>query len=287
MFNRNSKKHPVRYFHTWRKESKTLPKPTANGDRALRITFLGTGTSQGIPVIACACPVCNSLDYRDKRLRTSIHIQSEDLSIVIDSGPDFRQQMLAADIQALHAVVFTHEHKDHVAGLDDIRAFNFRQKMDMPIFATPRVVEHLKGEFPYIFVEQKYPGTPKIALNTISNLPFEVGHLKFQPIEVMHYKLPVLGFRIDNFTYITDANFISNEEKEKIKGTETLVLNALQIEPHVSHFNLEEAIALVEEVQPKQAYFTHISHRLGTHQETGLKLPQNIQLAYDGMVLEL
>ncbi len=253
----------------------------------MRITFLGTGTSQGIPVIACDCPVCKSLDYRDKRLRTSIHLQQEDTSVVIDTGPDFRQQMLTARINQLSAVVFTHQHKDHVAGLDDIRPFNFRYKMDMPIYATPPVVEHLKGEFPYIFTDYGYPGVPKILVNEIDLEPFEIGALKFIPIEVMHHKLPVLGFRLNNFTYITDANFISDSEKEKIKGSEVLVINALQIEPHISHFNLEEALALVEELQPRTAYFTHISHKLGLHDEVSKQLPDHVRIAHDGLILDL
>ena len=253
----------------------------------MKITFLGTGTSQGIPVIACTCEVCQSLDFRDKRLRTSIHLQEHDLSVVIDTGPDFRQQILAAGIKNLDAVVFTHEHKDHVAGLDDIRPFNFRQRAEIPIYASERVINHLQGEFPYIFEEQKYPGIPKIQINPISKQPFKVGALEFIPIEVMHYKLPVLGFRIGDFTYITDANFIDDSEKEKIKGSEVLVLNALQLDPHISHYNLEEALELVQELNPAKAYFTHISHRLGLHQHIGASLPENVELAYDGLTLEL
>ncbi len=253
----------------------------------MRISFLGTGTSQGIPVIACNCQVCQSLDFRDKRLRTSIHINQDDYSVVIDTGPDFRQQILTAGVKRLDAVVFTHEHKDHVAGLDDIRPFNFRQKTDMPIYATDRVITHLKREFPYIFEPQQYPGTPKVQLFPINNQPFSLGPLEFIPIEVMHYKLPVLGFRIGDFTYITDANHIEESEKEKIKGSQILVLNALQIDPHISHYNLEEALALVEELKPQKAYFTHISHRLGLHQEIQESLPEHVELAYDGLTLDI
>jgi len=253
----------------------------------LKVTFLGTGTSQGIPVIACECAVCSSLDYRDKRLRTSVHVQQGDTSVVIDTGPDFRQQMLSARIKKLNAVVFTHQHKDHVAGLDDIRPFNFFYKMDMPIYGTSEVIEHLKGEFPYIFVDQGYPGVPKIVVHEIDLTPFQIGDLTFQPIEVLHHKLPVLGFRIKDFTYITDANYIDDAQKEKIKGSEVLVINALQIEPHISHFNLEEALALVEELQPKHTYFTHISHKLGQHAEVSEQLPDHVSLAHDGLVLDL
>ncbi len=253
----------------------------------MRITFLGTGTSQGIPVIACNCQVCSSIDFRDKRLRTSLHIQSADTSVVIDSGPDFRQQMLTSGIKSLSAVIFTHEHKDHVAGLDDIRAFNFRQKSAVPIYAHSRVMRHLKQEFPYIFADQKYPGVPSVKLVEIDQGLFHINHLPFQPIEVMHYKLPVLGFRIEDFTYITDANHIAEAEMEKIQGTSILVLNALQQKPHISHFNLEEAIQLVDEIQPDQAYFTHISHHLGLHREINKQLPANINLAFDGLTLTL
>lgn len=253
----------------------------------MKISFLGTGTSQGIPVIACACPVCTSLDFRDKRLRTSVHILDQDLSIVIDTGPDFRQQILTAGINKLDAVLFTHEHKDHVAGLDDIRAFNFRQKSDIPIYATPRVIKRLKKEFPYVFSDDQYPGIPRVSLKPLDGKPFRVGNLDFTPVEVMHFKLPVLGFRTGNFSYITDANFIDESEKEKLMGSEVLVLNALQLDPHISHFNLKEAIALVEELKPEVAYFTHISHRLGQHHEISQNLPAGIHLAYDGLTIEL
>lgn len=253
----------------------------------MKVTFLGTGTSQGVPVIACDCQVCKSESAKDKRLRVSILIENSGKNIVVDSGPDFRYQMLRAEVKHLEAILFTHEHKDHVAGLDDIRAFNFRQKQAMDIFGHKRVLEHLKQEFHYAFTEFKYPGVPLINLHQIENSPFQICDLLFTPIEVMHYKLPVFGFRIENFTYITDAKTVSETEKEKIRGTETLVINALQIEEHISHFTLSEAIQFAEDIGAKTTYFTHISHRLGKHQSINELLPAGIELAYDGLVLNL
>ncbi len=253
----------------------------------MNITFLGTGTSQGVPVIACDCPVCQSLDFHDKRLRSSIHVEVEGLSLVIDTGPDFRQQMLRERVKHLDAVIFTHEHKDHTAGLDDIRSFNFRQQIDMPVYATDAVSNQLKREFSYIFSEKKYPGIPRIALQILDGEPFKIGQTLITPIKVMHYKLPVYGFRIGDFTYITDANFIDEAEKEKIRGSKILVLNALQKEPHISHFTLDEAIALSKELEADETYLTHISHKLGSHREISEELPENIYLAYDGQRLVL
>ena len=253
----------------------------------MTITFLGTGTSQGVPVIACNCEVCTSADPRDNRLRTSILIEDEGKVIVIDSGPDFRYQMLRAGVQRLDAIVFTHEHKDHIAGLDDIRAFNYRQNGPVDVYADERVQTALKREFYYIFEEFKYPGIPQLNLHTIGLDPFNIGNVHFIPIEVMHYKLPVLGFRINDFAYITDAKTVSEHEKEKIKGSKILVINALQKQNHISHFTLDEAIAFAEEIGAEKTYFTHISHRLGTHQEISDMLPQHIELAYDGLKLDI
>ena len=250
----------------------------------MQITFTGTGTSQGIPVIACPCDVCQSEDSRDKRLRSSIHIQTDTASIVIDTGPDFRQQMLRENIKQLDAVVFTHEHKDHTAGLDDVRAFNFVQKKAMKVYATKQVQEALKREFAYAFADTKYPGVPEITLEEIdSDNPFIINGLTLIPILVYHYKLPVLGFRVGDFTYITDANFIPEEEKEKIKGSKVIVINALRRQTHISHYTLEEAIALMEELKPEKAYFTHMSHQLGKHEDVSKELPPYIYLAYDGL----
>jgi phosphoribosyl 1,2-cyclic phosphate phosphodiesterase len=250
------------------------------------ITFLGTGTSQGVPVIACGCEVCTSTDPRDNRLRSSIMVEDEGKVIVIDSGPDFRQQMLRANVQHLDALVFTHEHKDHIAGMDDVRAFNYKQNSAIDVYADHRVQQALKREFPYIFAEFKYPGIPQINIVTIENDPFLIGRSKFTPVEVMHYQLPVKGFRIHDFTYITDAKTIAEAEKEKIKGTKTLVINALQKQKHISHFTLDEAIAFAEQIGAEKTYLTHISHRLGKHEVVLKDLPLNIELAYDGMVIK-
>ncbi len=253
----------------------------------MQITFLGTGTSQGVPLIACPCKVCQSSDSKDKRLRTSILIEVNDKTFIIDTGPDFRQQMLRENIKTLDAVVFTHEHKDHTAGFDDIRAFNFIHKKKMDVYASSRVQEAIKREFAYIFSDFKYPGIPEINLHLLENKLTNVEGVNFLPIEVMHYKLPVFGFRINDFTYITDANYISDKEKEKIKGSKVLVLNALRRETHLSHFTFNEAIELVKELKPEKAYFTHISHQLGLHKNVQNELPYNIELAYDGLKIDV
>ncbi|MFD3003110.1 MBL fold metallo-hydrolase [Pontibacter toksunensis] len=253
----------------------------------MKVTLLGTGTSQGVPVIGCTCKVCRSVDYRDKRLRVSVHLQVGDKSIIIDSGPDFREQVLRERIRTLDALVFTHEHKDHTAGLDDIRAFNFMQQRDMPLYAEERVLKQLKQEFSYIFSGFKYPGIPQVQLHQIGNYPFEVEGVLFTPIQVMHYKLPVFGYRIGDFSYITDVNYISEEEKDKLRGSKVIVLDALRIEKHISHFSLQEAVQLLEELQPEQAYLTHISHLMGLHREVEQQLPDFIRLGYDGLQIEL
>lgn len=251
------------------------------------VTFLGTGTSQGVPVIACECNVCRSIDFRDKRTRSSIHIDVDGKSLVIDTGPDFRTQMLRERIKHLDAILFTHEHKDHTAGMDDVRSFNFSQKIDMPVYADERVIDQLKREFSYVFAEQKYPGVPSVEVHVIDKADFSISGTTITPIEVMHYKLPVFGFRIKDFTYITDANFISPEEIEKIKGTKVLVLNALQKTDHISHFTLAQAIEMVQQINPEKAYFTHISHKLGKQRDVELELPENCHLAFDGLKVHL
>lgn len=253
----------------------------------MKVTFLGTGTSQGVPVIACDCEVCISVDPKDKRLRSSILIESDDKSVVIDTGPDFRYQMLRANVQKLDAVIFTHQHKDHIAGLDDIRAFNYKQKAVMDIYANLAVQESLKREFYYVFSDIKYPGIPQIDMHEIQSEIFSVGDIEFTPIEVMHYKMLVLGFRVNDFTYITDAKTISETEIEKIKGSKTLVINALQKEKHISHFTLEEAIAFAQMINAETTYFTHISHRLGKHEDVSAYLPKGIHLAYDGQEIHI
>lgn len=252
----------------------------------MKITFIGTGTSQGIPVIGCKCNVCLSTNTKDKRLRTSIVLETADKVVVIDTGPDFRQQMLSAKVDKLDAVVFTHEHKDHVAGFDDIRAYNFILKRRMDVYATENVQKALQREFPYIFNDFKYPGIPEINLHTITSLQsFHIGSMELLPFEVMHYNLPVLGFKIADFTYITDANFIPDSSKEKIYGSKILVLNALRREPHISHFNLKQALALIDELKPEKAYLIHISHQLGLHAQVQKELPAYVDVAYDGLII--
>ena len=253
----------------------------------MKITFLGTGTSSGVPLIGCTCEVCRSLDYRDKRLRVSIHLEVGGKSFVIDTGPDFRQQMLRESILQLDAVLFTHEHKDHTAGLDDVRAFNFLQRRDMPIYARASVLEQLQSEFAYVFAEKRYPGTPRLQLNEIKNEPFEIQGVTFMPIEVKHLHLPVFGFRVHDFAYITDVNFISETEQEKLRGLDVLVLGALQREPHPSHYTLSEALEMIERIKPKRAFLTHISHKMGLQRELDVELPPHIRLAYDGLRLVL
>lgn len=254
----------------------------------MKVIFTGTGTSQGIPVIGCRCRVCTSSDEKDQRLRTSALIELDNgFRLSIDAGPDFRQQMLREQVSELHGVLFTHQHKDHIAGLDDIRSFNFLMRRDVDVMASAAVEKALRREFYYIFDEDPYPGVPSINLIPINNQPFDYAGQRIIPIRVMHHKMPVLGFRINDFTYITDANFIPEEEKEKIRHSKVLVLNALRKESHISHFNLQEAIDLVEELQPEQAYFTHLSHLMGTHAEVSAELPANVALAYDGLSIDL
>lgn len=253
----------------------------------MRITLLGTGTSQGVPVIGCSCEVCHSMDYRDKRLRVSVHIELDGKSFVIDTGPDFRQQMLRENIKQLDAVLLTHSHKDHIAGLDDIRAFNFLQQRDMPVYGTSDTLHQLKTEFYYAFEDTRYPGTPQIQLMNIDVQPFYIHAIPIIPLPVMHLRMPVLGFRIGGFSYITDANYINPETMNRLVGTEVLVLNALQKETHVSHFTLQEAIAVAQKVGARQTYFTHISHKLGLHKLIEKELPNSIALGFDGLSFEL
>lgn len=253
----------------------------------MKVTFLGTGTSQGVPVIACDCDVCKSDNPKDNRLRSSVLIESDTTTFVIDSGPDFRQQLLKQNLKKLDAVLFTHEHKDHIAGLDDVRAFNYFNKKRIPIFATSRVQNALKREFAYVFSDEKYPGIPEIDLVDIDTKNFFINEIEITPIDVLHYKMPVKAFRIKDFTYITDANFISEQEKQKIKGSKIIVVNALRKEDHLSHFTMNQAIDLMKEFNPEKAYFTHISHQLGLHDTVSKELPNFIELAYDGLQIEI
>jgi phosphoribosyl 1,2-cyclic phosphate phosphodiesterase len=252
---------------------------------SISVTFLGTGTSSGVPMIACDCPVCLSGDPQDNRLRSSVMIESDTTRFVIDTTPDFRYQMLRLNVRRLDAVLFTHPHKDHIAGLDDIRAFNFFTQRPMDLYANYLTEEALRRDFYYAFSDTKYPGVPELNLHAIDQNPFMIGDIHIVPIEVWHLKMPVLGFRVGNFTYITDANRIEADEKEKIRGSSVLVLNALRKEKHISHFNLQEAINLVRELDVQRAYFTHISHQMGLHETINRELPEGIELAYDGLTI--
>ncbi len=253
----------------------------------IKVTFLGTGTSQGVPIIACKCDVCCSNNLKDKRLRSSVHIEVDGLSLIIDSGPDFRQQVLREHINTLDAIIFTHDHKDHTGGLDDVRAFNYIQKKPMQVFAEPYVLDTIRREYAYAFAEKPYPGVPQIDLNAIGNKPFYIAQTLVEPIRGMHYKLPMLGYKFGQFAYLTDMNAISDEELNKIKGIDTLVINALRLEKHISHFNLEEALEVIQKANVKHAYLTHIGHQLGLYDSVMKNLPSNVQLAYDGLKIEV
>lgn len=251
----------------------------------LTITFLGTGTSTGVPMIGCGCYVCTSPDEKDKRLRSSILVQSATTTIVVDTTPDFRQQMLRIDNKLLDAVLFTHPHKDHTAGLDDVRPYNFFLGKSIDIYANSLTEEALKREFAYAFSDFRYPGIPEINLVTIDDAPFVIGDIPVQPITVWHHKMPVYAYRFGDFTYITDANRIEDKEKDKIRGSKIMVVNALRREDHISHFTLNQAINLVHELQVPEAYLTHVSHQLGRHAEVEQTLPPGIHMAYDGLTL--
>lgn len=254
----------------------------------MKITFLGTGTSQGVPVVACKCHVCQSNDSRDKRLRSSAMIEVNGKNLIIDCGPDFRYQMLREKVENIRAILFTHEHRDHVAGLDDVRSFNWVNKSAVDIYAETRVINCLKSMFSYAFREiDRYPGAPSINVNIINEKAFKIDDVKIVPIRGMHYNLPVLGFRINDLTYITDFNKITEQEIEKIKGSKVLVVNALRREKHVSHFTLEEALELIERVNPEKAFITHIGHQLDVHDVEEKNLPDNVHFAFDGLSIKL
>lgn len=253
----------------------------------MKITFLGTGTSQGVPVIACECNTCLSPDKYDKRLRTSLLLEADNTTLLFDAGPDFRQQMLREHVTKLDSILLTHEHKDHIAGLDDVRAFNYKSQEAIDIYAEERVQKAIKKEYSYVFSEYQYPGIPKMRLIDIPDNKFILKGIEIEPIRVFHYKLPVYGFRIGNFAYITDANYIPEESKEKLFGVKYLVINALRKEKHISHFSLREATDFIREVSPKKAFITHISHQMGLHAQISKELPQGIFLAYDGLTILL
>ena len=249
----------------------------------MKITFLGTGTSQGVPVIACECGVCTSTDVRDKRLRTSLLLETENTTLLFDAGPDFRQQMLRENVTKLDAILLTHEHKDHIAGLDDVRAFNHKSRSAIDIYSEDRVQQAIRKEYSYVFSEVRYPGIPKMQLRTISDNIFSVNGVEIQPIRAHHCCLPVYGFRVADFAYITDANHLPDESKEKLRGIKYFVINVLRKEKHISHFCLDEALELIKEILPEKTFFTHIGHDMGFHAEVSKELPQGVYLAYDGL----
>lgn len=252
----------------------------------MKITFLGTGTSQGVPVIACECNTCISADIHDNRLRTSLLLETEETTLLFDAGPDFRQQMLREKVGKLDSIILTHEHKDHIGGLDDVRAFNHKSQDAIDIWAEERVHRALKKEYSYVFSDYQYPGIPKMRLNDIPEHGFSIRELHIEPIRVFHYRLPIFGFRIGNFAYITDANYIPEESMEKLFGVKYLVINALRKEKHISHFSLREAIDAIHQISPKKAFITHISHQMGLHKEVTSELPGGISLAYDGLAFK-
>ncbi len=252
-------------------------------NETVKITFLGTGTSQGVPVIACECAVCASSDDKDKRLRASLLVETSLNTFVIDAGPDFRQQMLNAGVKKLDAILLTHEHKDHIAGMDDLRAFNYRSQAAIDIYAEERVQAAVRKEYAYVFSENHYPGVPRMELHTLENYNINIKGDTVIPLRIFHYRLPIFGFRIGDMAYITDANYISEETKEKLFGVKYLVINALRKEKHISHFSLDEALDLAREVSPRKAYITHIGHQMGKHADVCRELPGNVTLAWDGL----
>jgi phosphoribosyl 1,2-cyclic phosphate phosphodiesterase len=255
---------------------------------SIKVTVLGSGTSQGVPMIACECEVCRSENPKDKRLRSSILISHDGYYYCVDSGPDFRQQMLVNGVKRLDGILYTHEHKDHVAGMDDIRAFNFIQQSAMPLYCSERVEKALRREFSYVFSDEQYPGIPKVDLKRLDGSSFVLpSGLEVKPINLLHHRLPVFGFRFGDFTYITDANYISESEKEKVKGTKILIINALRLTEHISHFNFQEALALIDELKPQKSYLTHISHLFGKHEDILSWCPEHVEPCFDGMTIEI
>ena len=249
----------------------------------MKITFLGTGTSQGVPVIACDCPTCRSEDPKDNRLRTSLILESGNTQLLFDAGPDFRQQMLREKVKKIDAILLTHEHKDHIAGMDDLRAFNYKSQDAIDIYAEERVQKEIKREYEYVFADRKYPGIPQMRLHDITESGFRINGIEIIPIRVMHMELPIFGFRIGSFAYITDANYIPQESREKLIGVKYLVINALRKEKHISHFSLREALGFIREISPKRAFLTHISHQMGLDKDVSRELPPEVLLAWDGL----
>ena len=252
----------------------------------MKVTILGSGTSQGVPVIACDCEVCRSTDEHDKRLRCSAMIDIGEKKLIIDAGPDFRTQMLRAGVKVVTALLLTHEHKDHIGGLDDIRAFNWVKNGEVDIYCNQRTKDVIYKDYDYAFAEFRYPGVPEMNIHVIDEAPFHIDDIEVIPVTVMHYRLPVSAFRIGNFAYVTDANFISEESMKKLEGVEYMVINALRKEIHLSHFTLNQAIQVVQRLNVKQAYITHIGHQMGLHEQVSLELPENVKLAYDMLTFE-
>ena len=253
----------------------------------MQVTFLGTGASHGIPVIGCDCQVCKSTDSRDKRLRSSVFIKTSNNNLVIDAGPDFRQQMLREKITSIDAVLITHEHKDHTAGLDDVRAYNYLMRKAMSIYAESRVLDSIKREYAYVFSDDKYPGIPELDLHTVTNEKFELNGDTIIPLQVFHNLLPVFGYRIGAFAYITDAKTISAVEKQKLQDLDALVINSLRVKPHISHMGFDEVLDLIEELKPKRAFLTHTSHMHFNYAQLEAQLPANVFSAYDGLLIEV
>lgn len=253
----------------------------------MKITVLGTGTSQGVPVIACDCAVCSSTSELDKRLRSSVMIETNGKTIIIDAGPDFRQQLLREKVKTIDAILVTHEHKDHIGGLDDVRSFNFLQKKAVDVYAGKEVLPVIRQCFDYAFSDEKYPGVPEIQLHEVSNEAFEIEGIRILPVRALHYKMPVFGYRIGDFAYLTDLSEISEEEQSKLNGVKVVILAALRKKIHYSHMNLEQALELLKKIKPEKAYLTHISHMMGIHEEIEKELPENVWLAYDGLKIEL
>jgi phosphoribosyl 1,2-cyclic phosphate phosphodiesterase len=253
----------------------------------MKVTLLGTGTSQGVPVVGCQCAVCHSDDPRDCRLRTAAFVEVEGLNILLDAGPDLRMQLLHSNITRVDAVLVTHEHKDHLAGLDDIRPIYFMMKEPIQIYAMPRVLKVIRKDYDYAFRQHPYPGVPSFVLHPVNNDPFMVGSVEIIPIHVRHLTLPILGFRIQDMAYITDGSFIAETEMQKLQGLKLLVINALRIKEHYSHFNLQQALAIIERLQPEQAVITHVSHEMGLYQEVSRGLPPNVRIGYDGLSYEI
>lgn len=252
----------------------------------IKITFLGTGTSQGVPVIACECPVCLSADPKDNRTRSALLVETGRNILVIDAGPDFRQQMLREKVRHLDAILLTHEHKDHIAGMDDVRAFNFRSQSAIDIYAEERVQNAVRKEYSYVFSEIQYPGVPRMALHDAGTYDININGDIITPLRIFHYRLPIIGYRIGNMAYITDANYIPEETKEKLIGVKYLVVNALRKEKHISHFSLREALAFIEEISPRKAFITHIGHDMGKYADVSGELPANVMLGYDGLKVD-